>query len=194
MSIYELKPRFQRLLLPCLGSLRNWGLSPNDLTLAGIILSIFGGFFLLTMPAHTWIIAPILLFRMGLNALDGMMAKTYQLQSKKGAILNEMGDIISDLVLYAPLLLVLDVSSALLTGFCVALICTEFSGVLAQAVYGKRAYQGPMGKSDRAFWMSLAGIAVSVFPLLSIHLEIFGWILVAAMGITIVKRLQAPNS
>ena len=180
MSIYELKPRFQRVLLPSLGKLRSWGLTPNELTLGGIAFSFLGGLLILFYPLNTWLIAPILLIRMALNALDGMMAKTYQLQSKKGAILNEMGDIISDLVLYAPLLLVLDVSSALLTGFCVALICTEFSGVLAQAVYGKRAYQGPMGKSDRAFWMSLAGIAVSVFPLLSIHLEIFGWILVAA--------------
>ncbi len=37
---------------------------------------------------------------MALNALDGMMARTYNQQTKKGEILNELGDIISDLFIF----------------------------------------------------------------------------------------------
>jgi len=43
-----------------------------------------------------------LFIRMALNALDGMLAKEYALQSKKGAMLNEMGDVLSDIALYLP--------------------------------------------------------------------------------------------
>jgi len=46
----------------------------------------------------------VLLLRMALNALDGMMARQFNLQSKMGAALNEMGDVVSDIVLLLPTL------------------------------------------------------------------------------------------
>ncbi|MEO6453063.1 MAG: CDP-alcohol phosphatidyltransferase family protein [Ginsengibacter sp.] len=41
---------------------------------------------------------------MALNALDGMMARIYNQQTKKGEVLNELGDVISDLFIFFPLL------------------------------------------------------------------------------------------
>lgn len=40
--------------------------------------------------------------RMALNALDGMLARECNQQTRLGAILNETGDVISDIALYLP--------------------------------------------------------------------------------------------
>ena len=41
---------------------------------------------------------------MALNALDGMLARECNQQTRLGAILNETGDVISDIALYLPFL------------------------------------------------------------------------------------------
>jgi CDP-diacylglycerol--glycerol-3-phosphate 3-phosphatidyltransferase len=86
---------------------------------------------------------------MALNALDGMMANLYHLKSKKGEILNELGDVLSDIFIFLPFIKIANASSVLL--FIALAIVNEFCGVLTKAVSGNRRYDGPMGKSDRAF-------------------------------------------
>tara|TARA_B100000768_G_scaffold179345_1_gene196836 strand:- start:1016 stop:1426 length:411 start_codon:yes stop_codon:yes gene_type:complete len=95
-----------------------------------------------------------------LNALDGMMARMYNLQSSLGEILNEVGDIISDIVIYLPLILFecLDIEIAVI--FVLLSIINEFCGLLAKTISGERRYDGPMGKSDRAF---LIGVLCIVY-------------------------------
>ena len=52
-----------------------------------------------------FMLLPIVLFiRMALNALDGMLARECNQQTRFGAILNETGDVISDIALYLPFL------------------------------------------------------------------------------------------
>jgi CDP-diacylglycerol--glycerol-3-phosphate 3-phosphatidyltransferase len=87
---------------------------------------------------------------MALNALDGMMARQYNLQSKMGALLNEMGDVISDIVLYYPLYVLFAMDQVWVMCFLLLSVLNEFAGLLGQALGGARRYDGPMGKSDRA--------------------------------------------
>lgn len=50
-----------------------------------------------------FLLLPIVLFiRMTLNALDGMLARECNQKTRLGAILNETGDVISDIALYLP--------------------------------------------------------------------------------------------
>ena len=152
ISVYQLKPKFQALLQPLLQRLRNWGVSPNLLTLLGIVLSLAMGIYafygdrtiaLILMPI-------VLLLRMALNALDGMMARQYNLQSKMGALLNEIGDVVSDIVLYYPLYVLFAMDQIWIMCFLLLSVLNEFAGLLGQALGGARRYDGPMGKSDRA--------------------------------------------
>lgn len=152
ISVYQLKPKFQALLQPLLQRLRNWGVSPNLLTLLGIVLSLAMGIYafygdrtiaLILMPI-------VLLLRMALNALDGMMARQYNLQSKMGALLNEIGDVVSDIVLYYPLYVLFTMDQIWIMCFLLLSVLNEFAGLLGQALGGARRYDGPMGKSDRA--------------------------------------------
>lgn len=152
ISVYQLKPKFQALLQPLLRRLRSWGVSPNLLTLLGMVLSLAMGIFafygdrtiaLVLMPI-------VLLLRMALNALDGMMARQYNLQSKMGALLNEIGDVVSDIVLYYPLYVLFTMDQIWIMCFLLLSVLNEFAGLLGQALGGARRYDGPMGKSDRA--------------------------------------------
>ena len=163
ISTYKIKPAFQKLLMPLLGLLRKCGFSPNLLTILAIVLSLGLGYVFSeanTNDSYYLYVALGLLFRMMLNALDGMMARIYNLQSNTGEILNEVGDIVSDVAIFYPLLLIEELDFGLAFGFIILSIINEFSGVLAKSISGERRYDGPMGKSDRA---SLIGILCLLF-------------------------------
>ncbi len=160
-SIYDLKPGFQKLLQPLMDGMFRLGMTPNSVTATALALSLAGGLGLLVW-AHVreiLLIIPVILFlRMALNAIDGMMARQKNMASAQGEILNEVGDVVSDMLLYMPLLLHVEHS---LTSYTLVILfvflgtLTEFCGVLARAMIGERRYDGPMGKSDRAFLVGL---------------------------------------
>ena len=163
ISIYKIKPKFQQLLMPLLKLLRRLGISPNSITIFSILLSFGIAYFFWNMSDNSLyflIVAFGLLLRMMLNALDGMMARIYNLQSKLGEILNEVGDIISDIAIYLPLILFefLEIEIAII--FILLSIINEFCGLIAKVISGERRYDGPMGKSDRSF---LIGVICIVY-------------------------------
>jgi len=144
--------------MPLLKLLKKLGVSPNTITFSSILLSFLLSYFLWNAfenPLYFLFVAFGLLFRMMLNALDGMMARIYNLQSKKGEVLNEVGDIISDTAIYFPLILFESIEIELAIIFIVLSVINEFCGLLAKVVSGNRRYDGPMGKSDRAFLIGL---------------------------------------
>lgn len=103
ISIYKIKPWFQKQLLPVLRKLHQWGITANQITLAAIVLSAGIGiaFWYADSRHFLFLCLPIgLLIRMMLNALDGMMARNYHQQSKAGEVLNELGDVISDFFVF----------------------------------------------------------------------------------------------
>jgi CDP-diacylglycerol---glycerol-3-phosphate 3-phosphatidyltransferase len=161
ISVYKLKPKFQQLLKPLLVSLHKAHVSANQITVASIFLSlIMGILFWFADSNHIFFLAlPIGLFlRMALNALDGMMARTYHQQSKLGEIINELGDVLSDLFIYFPLLKFEASALYVVAAFLCLSVTNEFSGALAKIVSGQRRYDGPMGKSDRAFLIGVYGL------------------------------------
>ena len=103
----------------------------------------------------------VLLVRMAMNAMDGMLAREFHQKSRLGGLLNEVGDVVSDVALYLPLALVAGVQSFLVVGFVVAAMIAEFAGVLGIGMGGRR-YDGPMGKSDRAFCIGLFSLLLAL--------------------------------
>lgn len=161
ISVYNLKPKFQQLLRPVLDVLHDMRISANQITMASIGLSfIIGAFFWFADANRFYFLAlPLgLLIRMGLNALDGMMARIYKQQSKKGEVLNEIGDIISDVAIFFPLLKFESQSIYIVAIFICLSIINEFAGVMAKVVCSERRYDGPMGKSDRALLIAIYGL------------------------------------
>ena len=159
-SIYDLKPRFQALLRPLTVRLAAAHVTANQVTVAAAVLSVGVGACVAVFPESRWplLIVPAFLFvRMALNAIDGMLAREHGMKSDLGLVLNEIGDVVSDAALYLPFAMVPGVRPALVVSLVVLGIESEMTGVVAVQLGGQRRYDGPLGKSDRAFLFGLIG-------------------------------------
>jgi phosphatidylglycerophosphate synthase len=185
-SIYDVKPKFQNLLRPSMRMLAAAGVSPNMVTLAAVAGSAAAGW---CGAKHSLWALPLWLFlRMALNAIDGMMARELDRKSRIGAILNEAGDVVSDVILYGPLALLTDPWPV--NVFVFGSVLTEFCGVLMQALDGVRRYEGPMGKSDRAFAVGFLALVTALWPGLREHWPPVFWILAGMTLMTCVQRCR----
>ncbi|PUV22015.1 CDP-alcohol phosphatidyltransferase family protein [Sphingobacterium athyrii] len=161
ISVYKLKPKFQQLLMPILTFLHRKKVTANQITIGSIALSLVIAvlFWYADRMPMLFLALPIgLLFRMGFNALDGMMARLFDQTSKKGEVLNEVGDIVSDVLIFFPLLKFHPERLYLVVGFIVLSVINEFCGLIGKVVANDRRYDGPMGKSDRALLLGVYGI------------------------------------
>lgn len=192
-SIYQLKPAFQNLLRPQVRVLAAAGVTPNQVTLLALGLSVVAGALIVLFPQSYWpllLVPLVLLKRMALNAIDGMLAREHAMRSALGGFLNELGDVLSDAVLYLPFALLAGVAPLPVVLAVLLAIIGEMTGVIAQALGASRRYDGPMGKSDRAFVFGVLGLVLGcgVAPA-----PWFDWVMaaVALLGaLTIVNRMR----
>ncbi len=165
MTIYDLKPKFQALLRPIVRILANQGVTPNQVTLFAMLLSISVGVMIaLTHEVKgIFLFVPIFMFvRMALNAIDGLLAKEHNMKTKQGAMFNEMSDVIADVALFLPFAFISGVNPIYVVLFTVVGVFNEMAGVVAQTLNGERRYDGPMGKSDRVFVVGLISLLLGL--------------------------------
>jgi CDP-diacylglycerol--glycerol-3-phosphate 3-phosphatidyltransferase len=165
VTIYDLKPAFQNLLRPLCRALAGAGATANQVTIAALLGSVaVGGLFALNPEARwaAWMIPAWLFVRMALNAIDGMLAREHHMQTHLGAVLNELGDVISDAALYLPFVAVPGLWPWLIFAIVLLAVLTEMTGVVAVQIGASRRYDGPMGKSDRAFVFGLLGVLIGL--------------------------------
>lgn len=82
MTLYQIKPLFQSLLRPTMFWLYKHHVTANHITLAALALSLITGLLLVAQPI-LFLLLPIVLFiRMALNALDGMLARECNQQTR----------------------------------------------------------------------------------------------------------------
>ena len=163
ISVYKLKPKFQQLLTPVLLFLHKNKITANQITIGSMLLSAVIGVLFWNADLSKWFFLSLpigLLLRMALNALDGMMARKFNQTSKLGEVLNEVGDIISDSIIFFPLLKFQPESLYLIITFILLSIINEFAGLIGKVVGKERRYDGPMGKSDRALILGLYGLLI----------------------------------
>lgn len=190
-SVYQLKSRFQGLLRPFTRQLAKAGVTANGVTVAALLLSAVIG-------ALTWLIAdprvlyllPLGLFlRMALNAIDGMLAREFDQKSALGGFLNELGDVLSDAFLYFPLALRPEFPLWPTLLFGLLGILTEFTGVVAVSQGASRRYDGPMGKSDRAFLFGAVGLVLGYGVSSFLWVSALIWLGVLMSVLTVVRRV-----
>ncbi|MEJ7806078.1 MAG: CDP-alcohol phosphatidyltransferase family protein [Telluria sp.] len=193
MTVYALKPRFQHLLRPVTGALFGIGITANQVTCAAMLASVAYGAWMLLAPASAWpylLLPAFLLLRMAMNAIDGMLAREFQQQSHAGAILNELGDVLSDAALYAPFFL-LPVASLVLGASVLFLsLLTEFVGLLGHVTGAGRRYDGPLGKSDRAVLFGALALALGFGVPLAPWFDVIAITLCALLAATCVNRAR----
>ena len=192
-SIYDLKPKFQALLRPLCGSLARAGVTANQVTIAAAAMSVAGGAAILWRPEAGWpllLLVPLLFARMALNAIDGMLAREHGMQSRLGAILNELGDVVSDAALYLPLAAVPGIEPRLLVPLVLLAVVTEMAGIMGQVIGAGRRYDGPLGKSDRAVAFGLLAFLLGLGVPAGIWVDIFLAVLLALAALTVARRCR----
>ena len=193
MTIYDLKPKFQNLLRPLCQKLANQGVTANTITIASIVLSFIGGvcvFFAKSSLTLLWFVPLVLFLRMALNAIDGMLAREHNMKSPEGAILNELGDVVSDAFLYLPFAYLSKVSPELIVILIIASLIVEMTGVVAIQIGASRRYDGPFGKSDRAFIFGLIALLLAVGIPSGAWLNLLLIICIALSVFTTIKRAK----
>jgi CDP-diacylglycerol--glycerol-3-phosphate 3-phosphatidyltransferase len=194
MSLYALKPRFQALLRPMVGWLAANGVTANAVTVTAAAGSLVVAGLVMWKADYrpVFLLIPLWLFvRMALNAIDGMLAREFGQKSRLGAYLNEIGDVVSDAALYAPFAVIapfgpLDVAAVILLS-----MLTEFAGVLGPPVGATRRYDGPLGKSDRAFVFGALGCWIGVGGAMPGWLFWLMPVLCVLLIITTINRVRA---
>jgi len=191
-SIYDLKPKFQSLLRPLSNALANAGITANMVTVSAMALSFAtGAAILYSHIFRSLLLLPVILFaRMALNAIDGMLAREHNQKTPLGAILNELGDVFSDAALYLPLATFLPFDPSLIVVIVLFALLSEMTGIIGKQIGASRRYDGPMGKSDRAFVFGalglLLGLGLPIFPAVRPVL----WIMAVLLFLTIVNRAR----
>jgi CDP-diacylglycerol---glycerol-3-phosphate 3-phosphatidyltransferase len=192
-SIYDLKPAFQGRLRPLAGRLAARGVTANQVTIAAFALSAISGALVAIRPgaALPLLLIPAALFtRMALNAIDGMLAREHGQKTRLGALLNELGDVLSDSALYLPLALVPGASSwPIIIGVVLAAV-SEMTGVLGATIGASRRYDGPMGKSDRAVVYGALALWLAFGLPMGFWIDGLLWFVVALLLATIWNRAR----
>lgn len=204
ITIYQLKPRFQAFLRPLVRSSATAGITANGVTLAAMAISLVLAATLLVAGGQRslFLLLPLWMFlRMAFNAVDGMLAREFGQQSVLGAYLNELSDVVSDAALYLPFVLVAPFGWASVGAVIFCSAVSEMAGALGPMIGAERRYDGPMGKSDRAFVFGALGLWVG----LSSNLPAWSFWVMPAMAMAIVlnvinrvrggiKSVRQPNS
>jgi CDP-diacylglycerol--glycerol-3-phosphate 3-phosphatidyltransferase len=128
--------------------------------------------------------------RMAMNAIDGMLAREFGQSSPLGAYLNELSDIVSDAALYLPFAFVAPFGPWSVGLVIFAACVSEFAGALGPMVGTDRRYDGPIGKSDRAFVFGVLGLVVGLLGPLP---DAAFWLMPAlalGIGVNIVNRVR----
>jgi CDP-diacylglycerol--glycerol-3-phosphate 3-phosphatidyltransferase len=167
-SLTFLKPRFKRFLMPFSARLARVGLVANQVTTVSIVGSLIMGGMLSLFHSHSILfgLLPVwLLVRMACATIDGTLAIDFGQKSRLGGILNEVGDVVSDVALLLPLVSVEPFTASSVGAVVILTIASEVAGILGPVIGGSRRVDGPMGKADRGIALGVLGLSICGGPL-----------------------------
>lgn len=192
-SLSVLKPFLQKSLRPVSRTLRNLGFTANLVTLVALLGSVLVGVMLAINSSRTVLFAllPVwLLIRTCLNTIDGTLAIEFGQKSRLGAVLNEAGDVLSDISLYAPFMLIPPFESSWTVAVITLSITSELVGVVSLWLGTGRRVEGPFGKTDRALVFGGVGIGISVVGALPPACSFLMALFAALAILTIANRVR----
>jgi phosphatidylglycerophosphate synthase len=175
------------------GWLLRAGVRPNQVSLLSVAFAALAGLCLLLSPTARplWGVALLIvaggfiLLRMLCNLLDGMLAVEGGLQSKSGAIFNDVPDRLADSLIFVCAGYAISwVGWGRDLGWLAGLLATltAYVRVLGGAVGLPQDYSGPMAKPQRMGVM----VAACLFGMVEAAVSWGGYVLTLALGIVVV--------
>ena len=193
LSTYLLKSRFQAILRPVAKWLHGSGVTANQITIGTCLISLLLGSMAIWLCCSKYLFLLIsfwCLIRMACNALDGMLAREYGQASHLGAVLNEAGDIVSDIALYLPFAWVAGSHTAWVVAIVVLSASMEVLSWACARDNRPRANHGPMGKSDRALVFGVTALLIGCGINVADWVTWLWWVVTALLIITFYNRLR----
>jgi CDP-diacylglycerol--glycerol-3-phosphate 3-phosphatidyltransferase len=191
-GLYGIKPWFVRRLRRVEDKLVARRVSPAAITWSAVAVSVLAGCALAgggITRNYTWwfLVPPLAVVRLALNALDGSVARRTDRASHSGAVVNEIADRAADTAFMVPAAFA--VEPALAVGATAAAYLTSLTGVMGSATGTGRLTGGPMGKADRVALIALGAVAgaASASPE---PLAIALVVVVAGCVVTVVTRIR----
>ena len=164
VSLYSLKSRFVQALEPIRRLLAARAVAPTTITIAAIPVEVAVALFLVVGSTESWflVLVPFLtVCWMGLNALDGSLARSTGRATPRGAVINELVDRLGDILLICTAAIV--TSAPLAALLAVMVLGSELVAAIGWAITGRRGFAGPMGKPDRAAVVAVGAVAAIVW-------------------------------
>lgn len=180
MSLYALKPTFGAALRPLAHRL---DVSPHVVTATGVVAAAAAAVVLGTAAGPTAAAGAgaLLMVRLACANLDGQLARSRGTASPRGALANEVGDRLADLL---PLigLWAAGAGSALVLLAAIASSAPSWVSLAARSAgLEDRLQSGPAGKVERCAIVALAPV---------VGLSASCWVLVVGGATTVVMRLR----
>ena len=177
------------------------GATPNQVSVASSVFALAAAGCMLLGPGYlgltiSWLLAAACIqMRLICNLMDGMLAVEGGLRTPNGDLFNEFPDRISDVAIIAAMGHAYGSPTSIMLGWlaaCGALMtaCVRMHGA---NLTSKHDFRGPMAKPQRMALATAACVLVAVLRSTSVLPWVLG-LMVAGIGITIVRRLMAISS
>lgn len=163
-TLYDIKPAFVGILEPIRLDLEKRNIQPTHVTLAAIPAALAAMTAVVVgqhVPIVLLLVPVFVVAWMGLNALDGGLARGSGRASATGAVLNELVDRLGDVFLITAGFLVAPVPVA--AAVAIGVFGSELVAAIGWAATGERTFEGPMGKPDRAATVAIGALGALVW-------------------------------
>ncbi|WP_299331160.1 CDP-alcohol phosphatidyltransferase family protein [Haloplanus sp.] len=191
MTLDRLRPVAELFLDPMVAAADRVGLRPNGVSIVAFGFAVVAaiGFYLATPLGYA--LGAVCVFANGwLDLLDGALARTQNVESQAGDLLDHVLDRYADIVLVVGLAAGIaryDLGLLAVTG----VLMTSYLGTQIQAVGLGREYGGLVGRADRLALVGLTGAVAAAVTDPPGPLSVVGWLLVffTAVGhLTAIQR------
>ncbi|MEU1676544.1 CDP-alcohol phosphatidyltransferase family protein [Streptomyces roseifaciens] len=167
-GLYALKPWYAARLGGLRAALARRGVSPDTLTAAGVLCAAGAGaaLALLPAPAAAAPVALLLAARLAFANLDGALARDTGRTTRRGSVLNELGDRAADLLVLAGFLTL--APPWLVATAALASTLPSWVSLAGAAAGAERLNGGPVGKTERCLLAVVAAATGWAVPVLAV--------------------------
>lgn len=193
MTLDRFRNTADRVTSPFVTAADRAGLTPNSVSVLGLIAAAFAGLcFYFAMEAHWLYVAGGVFVALNglLDLIDGALARKQQVSSRAGDLLDHVIDRYADVILIAGLAAGVQqyaIGFLAVTG----VLLTSYLGTQTQAIGLEREYGGLLGRADRLALIGLIGFVMFVYSDPVYGYTVVGWLLIifAVVGhLTAIQR------
>lgn len=154
-GLYALKPWYAARLSGIRRALARRGTHPDAVSIYGVGFAALAGTSLAVLPQGWAVLAvgPLLALRLAAANLDGALARDTGRQTRRGAVLNEIGDRLADLAVLAGCLAL--APAWLVVAVMLAASAPSWVALAGAAAGAERINGGPVGKTERCLLVTL---------------------------------------